>query len=209
MNMSEASLGRRIPMDRMNEWPKWQRWSVWLTSWALYLGGMALLLMFRSFVVQGLALAVLCVGLVLLTYSSKAVLNERMRKVDRWYVRVLLPTFIVYMVLMLNVWPMYSRIEVPWLRIVVVLLPTLPLAVVVWAMMRYMARCDELERRQQLEAVGIAAAVVSLVSFALGLLAATKLIAVNGALVLLLVFPALCVVYGLACAWSKWRWRGR
>ncbi|HET7593273.1 MAG TPA: hypothetical protein VFK00_09745, partial [Rhodanobacteraceae bacterium] len=139
MNMSEASLGRRISMDRMNEWPKWQRWSVWLTSWALYLGGMALLLMFRSFVVQGLALAVLCVGLVLLTYSSKAVLNERMRKVDRWYVRVLLPTFIVYMVLMLNVWPMYSRIEVPWLRIVVVLLPTLPLAVVVWAMMRYMA----------------------------------------------------------------------
>jgi hypothetical protein len=137
------------------------------------------------------------------------VLNERMRKVDRWYVRVLLPTFIVYMVLMLNVWPMYSRIEVPWLRIVVVLLPTLPLAVVVWAMMRYMARCDELERRQQLEAVGIAAAVVSLVSFALGLLAATKLIAVNGALVLLLVFPALCIVYGSACAWSKWRWRGR
>ena len=110
-------------MDKMNEWPKWQRWGVWLSSWALYLGGMALLLMFRSFVVQGIALAVLCVGLVLLTYSSKAVLNERMRKVDRWYVRVLLPTFVVYMVLMLNVWPMYSRIEVPWLQVIVVLLP--------------------------------------------------------------------------------------
>ncbi len=49
-------------MDKMNEWPKWQRWGVWLSSWALYLGGMALLLMFRSFVVQGIALAVLCGG---------------------------------------------------------------------------------------------------------------------------------------------------
>jgi cytochrome bd-type quinol oxidase subunit 2 len=196
-------------MDKMNEWPKWQRWGVWLSSWVLYLGGLAVLLSFESWVMRGLALLVLCVGLVLLTYSSKAVLNERMRKVDRWYVRVLLPTFVVYMVLMLYVWPMYSRIEVPWLKVIVVLLPLLPLAVVVWAMMRYMAHCDELERRQQLDAIGIAAAVVSLVSFALGLLAATKLIAVNGALVLLLIFPALCIVYGLACAWSKWRWRGR
>ena len=196
-------------MDKMNEWPKWQRWGVWLSSWVLYLGSFAVLLSFESWVMRGLALLALCVGLVLLTYSSKAVLNERMRKVDRWYVRVLLPTFVVYMVLMLYVWPMYSRIEVPWLEVIVVLLPLLPLAVIVWAMMRYMARCDELERRQQLEAVGIAAAVVSLVSFALGLLAATKLIVVNGALVLLMIFPALCIVYGLACAWSKWRWRGR
>jgi cytochrome bd-type quinol oxidase subunit 2 len=196
-------------MDKMNEWPKWQRWGVWLSSWVLYLGSFAVLLSFESWVMRGLALLALCVGLVLLTYSSKAVLNERMRKVDRWYVRVLLPTFVVYMVLMLYVWPMYSRIEVPWLKVIVVLLPLLPLAVVVWAMMRYMAHCDELERRQQLDAIGIAAAVVSLVSFALGLLAATKLIAVNGALVLLLIFPALCIVYGLACAWSKWRWRGR
>jgi cytochrome bd-type quinol oxidase subunit 2 len=196
-------------MDKMNEWPKWQRWGVWLSSWVLYLGSFAVLLSFESWVMRGLALLALCVGLVLLTYSSKAVLNERMRKVDRWYVRVLLPTFVVYMVLMLYVWPMYSRIEVPWLEVIVVLLPLLPLAVIVWAMMRYMARCDELERRQQLDAIGIAAAVVSLVSFALGLLAATKLIVVNGALVLLMIFPALCIVYGLACAWSKWRWRGR
>jgi hypothetical protein len=110
---------------------------------------------------------------------------------------------------MLDVWPTYSRIELPWLKVIVALLPLLPLVVVVWAMMRYMAHCDELERRQQLEAIGIAAAVVSLVGFALGLLAATKLIAVDGALVLLLIFPALCVVYGLACGWNRWRWRGR
>ncbi|HEX5952767.1 MAG TPA: hypothetical protein VFY94_06275 [Rhodanobacteraceae bacterium] len=207
--MLAANPGRRISMDKMNEWPKWQRWGVWLSSWVLYLGSFAVLLSFESWVMRGLALLALCVGLVLLTYSSKAVLNERMRKVDRWYVRVLLPTFVVYMVLMLYVWPMYSRIEVPWLEVIVVLLPLLPLAVIVWAMMRYMARCDELERRQQLDAIGIAAAVVSLVSFALGLLAATKLIVVNGALVLLMIFPALCIVYGLACAWSKWRWRGR
>jgi hypothetical protein len=208
-HMSAAAVGKKMPMDKMSEWPTWLRWSAWLVSWAVYLGGFALLLMFHSLVVQGLALAVICMGLVLLTHATKAVLNERMRKVDRWQVRVVLPAFVVYMVLMLDVWPTYSRIELPWLKVIVALLPLLPLVVVVWAMMRYMAHCDELERRQQLEAIGIAAAVVSLVGFALGLLAATKLIAVDGALVLLLIFPALCVVYGLACGWNRWRWRGR
>ncbi len=44
---------------------------------------------------------------------------------------------------------------------------------------------------------------------ALGLLAAVKLVAANGPLVLLMVLPALCVVYGVACTWSKWRNRAR
>lgn len=196
-------------MARMDEWPAWQRWGTWLSGWVLYLGGFAVLLMAGSWVVRGPALVVLCAGLVLVTYSSKAVLNERMRKVDRWQARVVLPTMVIYIVLMLYVWPMYSHITLPWLRIIVVLLPLLPMAVVVGALVRYVAHCDELERRQQLEAIGISAAVVSLVSFALGLLAATKLIVVNGALVLLLTFPALCIVYGMVCTWSKWRNRAQ
>jgi len=91
----------------------------------------------------------------------------------------------------------------------VALSPLLPLIFVSWAVVRYVNRCDEMERRQHLEAAGIAVIVVSLGSMALGFLAAAKLIAMNGALVLLMVFPALCVVYGLACTWSKWRNRAR
>jgi hypothetical protein len=207
--MPGIRLGRTVLMDKMTEWPKWQRWSIWLSSWVLYIGGFIVLLTAHGIALRGLALVVLCGGLVLLTHASKAVLNERMRRVDHWQMRVLLPTFVIYILLMLYVWPMYSHIQTPWLRVVVVLLPLLPLTVVVWAMARYITHCDELERRQHLEAIGIAAAVVSLASFALGLLAATRLIAVNGALGLLLTFPALCIVYGLACAWVKWRNRAR
>jgi hypothetical protein len=76
-------------------------------------------------------------------------------------------------------------------------------------MVRYVNRCDEMERRQQLEAAGVAVLVVGLAGMSLGLLSAAKLIAVNGTLVLLMALPALAVVYGLACAWAKWRNRAR
>lgn len=196
-------------MGRMDEWPAWQRWGIWLVGWVLYLGPFWLLFTTDSLALRLVALAVLCVGLLLLTYSSKAVLNERMRKIDRWQLYVVMPAMFVYMLLMLYVFPREAHIATPWLKAAVALSPLLPLIFVSWAVVRYVNRCDEMERRQHLEAAGIAVIVVSLGSMALGFLAAAKLIAVNGALVLLMVFPALCVVYGLACTWSKWRNRAR
>lgn len=150
----------------------------------------------------------ICAGLVL-TYASRAVLNERMRSIDRRQLHVVLPAFLVYMLLMLYVFPRAAHIATPWLKAMVALSPTLPLAFVAWAMVRYVDRCDELERRQHLEAAGIAVIVVSLGCMSLGFLGAAKLIAVNGVFVLLMVLPALCVMYGLACTWSKWRNRAR
>ncbi len=196
-------------MGRMDEWPAWQRWSVWLVGWVLYLGPFWLLFTTDSLVLRLVALAVLGAGLLLLTYSSKAVLNERMRKIDRWQLYVVLPAMLVYMLLMLYVFPRESQIAAPWLKAVAALSPLLPLVFVAWAVVRYVNRCDEMERRQNLEAAGIAVIVVSLGSMALGFLAAAKLVAVDGALVLLMVLPVLCVVYGLSCTWSKWRNRAR
>jgi len=84
-----------------------------------------------------------------------------------------------------------------------------PVLFIAWAMVRYVNHCDELERRQHLEAAGVAVLVVSIVAMSLGLLAAAKLVVLDGALMLLMVLPALCVVYGLTCTWSKWRNRAR
>ena len=196
-------------MGRMDEWPAWQRWGTWLVGWLLYLGPFWLLFTTDSLALRLVALAVLCAGLLLLTYSSKAVLNERMRKIDRWQLYVVLPAMFVYMLLMLYVFPREAHIATPWLKALVALSPILPLVFVAWAVVRYVNRCDELERRQHLEAAGVAVIVVSLGSMALGFLGAAKLIAVDGALVLLMVLPTLCVVYGLACTWSKWRNRAR
>jgi hypothetical protein len=193
----------------MDEWPAWQRWGTWLLAWVLYVGAFWLLLTTESLAIRVVALVVLGVGLLVLTYSSKAVLNERIRRIDRWQLRVILPAFFVYMLLVLYVMPLEADIATAWGKAIVVLSPMLPVIFIAWAMVRYVNHCDELERRQHLEAAGVAVVVVSIVCMALGLLAAAKLVAVDGALVLLLVLPALCVVYGFTCTWSKWRNRAR
>lgn len=199
----------KTALARMDEWRTWQRWGTWLLAWVLYVGAFWLVLATSHLAVRVAALVVLCAGLLLLTYASKAVLNERVRSVDRWQMRVMLPAFLVYILLAVYVLPLVDQITAPWLKAAAVLSPMLPLLVVAWGMVRYVNRCDEMERRQQLEAAGVAVIVVSIVCMALGLLGAAKLIVVNGALALLMVLPALCVVYGLACVWSKWRNRAR
>ncbi|HKU79090.1 MAG TPA: hypothetical protein VJQ42_04545 [Rhodanobacteraceae bacterium] len=196
-------------MDKMNEWPAWQRWSVWLLGWVLYLSAFWLLFAQEGVVMRVIALAEMCAGLLVLTYASRAVLNERMRKIDRRQIHLVLPAMLVYMLLMLYVFPREAQIAVPWLKALVALSPMLPLLVVAWAVVRYVNGCDELERRQHLESAGIAVIVVSVISMSLGFLGVAKLVTIDASLVLLMVFPALCVVYGLACTWSKWRNRAQ
>lgn len=196
-------------MRRMDEWPVWQRWTALGVGWLLYLGGFGVLIEAGGMALRVLALVVLCGGLWMLAYAGKAVLNERMRKVDRWKHRVVLPTMVAYIVLMLYVWPLEPHIHSPWLRWIVVLLPAVAVAIVTWAMANYIIHCDELERRQQLEAIGIAAGIVGLASFALGLLVVTKLIVINGGAALLMVFPALGFVFGCVRAWTRWRGRAQ
>jgi hypothetical protein len=198
-----------VAMARMDEWPAWQRWGTWLVGWVVYLGAFWLVFASHALAMRLLALVCMCIGLLVLAYASRAVLNERMRSVDRWHVRSVLPALMAYVLLMVYVWPLAEHVATPWPKVLVVLLPILPMLFVAWSMIRYVNRCDEMERRQHLESAGIAVVVVSMVSMALGLLAAARLIAVNGALALLFVFPALCIVYGLACVWFKWRNRAR
>lgn len=209
MGMWTAVTAGRSPMGRMEEWPAWQRWGAWLCGWVLYLGGFWLAVAVDNLAARVAGLVVLFAGLLLLTYASKAVLNERMRAVDRRHLHTTLPAAVVYIVLMLYVFPREAHIATPWLKAIVALSPTLPMVFMAWMMIRYVNRCDEMERRQQLEAAGIAVVVVGVVSMVLGFLGAAKLITVDGTLVLLFVLPALCLVYGLACAWSKWRNRAQ
>ena len=198
-----------MTMGRMDEWSAWQRWTVWLVGWALYIGAFWLLLAIDGVALRVVALAGICAGLLVLTYSSKAVLNERIRNIDRWQLRTMLPPFLISSLLVLYVMPLAAQVTTTWVKALMVLSPMLPLVLVAWSMVRYVNRCDEMERRQHLEAAGVAVLVVSLGCAALGFLAAAKLIVVNGAIVLLLMLPALCVVYGVACTVSKWRNRAR
>ncbi len=199
----------KMAIQRMNEWPAWQRWSLWLLGWVLYAGSFWLLFVSAAVGSRGVALAGICLGLLVLTYSSKAVLNERIRHLDRRHLRVILPAFLVYMVLVLYVLPLEHHMSASWAKAVVVLSPMLPVFFIAWAIVRYVNHCDELERRQHLEAAGIAVLVVSTAAMSLGLLAAAKLVAVDGAQALLMVLPALAFSYGTTCTWSRWRNRAR
>lgn len=155
-------------MGRMNEWAAWQRWSVWLIGWVLYVGAFWMLLAKENVVVRAIGLLGVCAGLWVLTYSSKAVLNERVRNIDRWQMRVVMPAFLVYMLVVLYVMPLADRLTLPWLKAIVVLSPMLPVLFIAWAVIRYVNRCDEMERRQHLEAAGLAVVIVSVVCMAMG-----------------------------------------
>ncbi len=194
---------------RMEQWPAWQRWSLLAFGWIVYLGAFVAAIMLHAVVLRVVAIVILCAGLVLLSHASRAVFNERLRSHDRWKLRVMLPTFVVYLVFMLYVWPLEAQVTSHGLKLLIALLPVVPLVVVVWASIRHVAHSDELERRQHVEAAALAGVVVGVVTLALGFLAAAGLLRLDAALVLLLVFPALCLVYGTACGWSRWRNRAR
>lgn len=159
--------------------------------------------------VRAAAIVVVCAGLVLLGHASRAVFNEPLRSHDRRKLRVMLPMLVLYFVFMLYVWPLEAQVTSRALKLLIALTPVLPLLVVAWAAIRYVARCDEFERRQHLESAALAAVVVGMATMALGFVAAAGLVKFKAGLVLLLVFPALCVVYGATCAWAQWKNRVR
>jgi hypothetical protein len=84
------------------------------------------------------------------------------------------------------------------LRAVVAVLPALAIALLMRAALRYLREIDELQRRIETEAIGIASLLVSLLYFAGGLLQKAKVIHLDAAAAMIWVFPLLCASYGIA-----------
>lgn len=185
--------GRIAPMTG---WPAWGRWLAvallyaWLTAgfWLMFTGRPGLRL---------LGLAMFAAGLPLLGHSGRVLMRERSRAADRRYVREFMPAMLLYMVVMLYVWPLQKGMPPGGLKAAIVLSPMLPIVWVIWASIRYVLASDELERRQHLEALAIGVSLVSVASLALGFLSAAKLIVLDASLVLLMVYPAICITYGV------------
>ncbi|HEX7369781.1 MAG TPA: hypothetical protein VF284_05780 [Rhodanobacteraceae bacterium] len=102
----------------------------------------------------------------------------------------------VYVVLMVFEWPLVAKTSDIALRTVLALLPVLPVVVVIAIAARRVIRGDELEQRIQLIALSVAVGVVSVASLVGAFLAIAKIWNVGGD-VLIWVFPALCLVYGV------------
>ena len=117
----------------------------------------------------------------------------------RRYIRALWPALIGYsLALFLSLWLLRRGIDPLPLRALVAVLPVLPLALMMRAALRYLREIDELQRRIETEAIGIASLLVSLLYFAGGLLQKAKVIDVDAAAAMIWVFPLLCASYGIA-----------
>ncbi len=117
----------------------------------------------------------------------------------RRYMRVMWPTMAGYVLtLFASVWLIKRGIDSVPLRAVVALLPVVAIALFMRAALRYLREIDELQRRIETEAIGIASLLVALVYFAGGLLEKAKVLEVDAGVAMIWVFPLLCLVYGIA-----------
>ena len=117
----------------------------------------------------------------------------------RRYIRALWPALIGYsLALFLSLWLLRRGIDPLPLRALVAVLPVLPLALMMRAALRYLREIDELQRRIETEAIGIASLLVALLYFAGGLLQKAKVVDLDAAMAMIWVFPLLCAVYGIA-----------
>ena len=118
---------------------------------------------------------------------------------SRRYQRALWPIMAGYAVsLFVSVWLIKRGIESVPLRAVVALLPVAAIALLMGAALRYLREIDELQRRIETEAIGIASLLVALVYFGGGLLEKASVVEVDAGAAMIWVFPLLCLVYGIA-----------
>jgi hypothetical protein len=121
------------------------------------------------------------------------------RPAGRRYLRAMWPALVGYsLALFLSLWLIRRGIPSLPLRALVAVLPVLPIALMMRAALRYLREIDELQRRIETEAIGIASLLVALVYFGGGLLQKAQVLAVDAGVAMIWVFPALCLVYGIA-----------
>lgn len=99
-----------------------------------------------------------------------------------------------------------SEAAVGW-RVLVALLPLLPIAFGIRIVVRAMLAGDELQRRIDLEAMAVASLAVGLGSLTLTLLLVAGVFTASGQDALVWVLPALAIGYVLARIWAGARYR--
>ncbi|MFT3755552.1 MAG: hypothetical protein QM769_06320 [Pseudoxanthomonas sp.] len=118
---------------------------------------------------------------------------------SRRYQRTLWPAMIAYALLLYgSIWWIKHGIPSLPLRAVVAVAPVTPLLFFLRGTLRYLREIDELQRRIEIEAIGIASMLVSMLYFAGGLLQLAKVIDISAGAAMIWVFPLLCGIYGIA-----------
>lgn len=121
-----------------------------------------------------------------------------MRAVYKRYRLEFFPAMAAYALLISgSIW-LLPKLDNPWLRAATAILPMLPIALAMRAMVRVIRDQDELKRRIDLESIAIAGALTTSGFLALGLLLQAQVITqIDGASVAVWVWPVAFGSYGL------------
>lgn len=130
--------------------------------------------------------------------------DEPLRPAQRRYMHEFLWPMLAYVVVLMASVFLLKQVQSTPLRWLLALAPVVPVAFAVRAMVRVILASDELERRQQLEAISIASLSVGLLSFAAAFAHGAGLLSLHSPL--MWVLPALFVFYGLAMWWVRRRY---
>jgi len=129
-----------------------------------------------------------------------------MRPVARRYMKEFLPAMAAYVVvLMLSVWAL-RHVEATALRVLLALAPAIPVAAAARAIVRFVRGSDELDRRILLEAFALAALVLTMGAFSLGLLVMADVVRMRAGAVLVWILPVYCLLYGVFAAIARRRY---
>jgi hypothetical protein len=130
-----------------------------------------------------------------------------MRTLTRRYVREFGGAMLLYVVLLLPAAWALRNLDATWARATLALLPVLAMAAASRAILRFVRDSDELQRRIQLEAFALAALVLCMACFALGMLARAGALAMEAHLVLVMVLPVYLLLYAVFAMVAHHRYR--
>lgn len=124
--------------------------------------------------------------------------EEYASRASRDYRRRMWPAMILYMAIVFGSNWLLKHYEMALpLRALIAVAPALPISFVMYAFLRYLRTVDEMQRRIEMEAVGVAALVVSQAYLAGGFLQLGKVIAIPAGVAMIWVFPLMCFSYGV------------
>jgi hypothetical protein len=127
------------------------------------------------------------------------------RLTQKQYQRHAMLASAAYIAAMLLVWPLArTAVGLP-LKVVLAMLPLLPMFYLIGLLAWRIRDSDELEQRMHLVALGVTGAVVAASSMVGGFLAAAKIVPLDGS-ILIMVFPLMASCYGVTRWWVARRY---
>jgi hypothetical protein len=119
------------------------------------------------------------------------------KKLIRRYQREISVSMGIYVMVMLFWQRLLHAVDATWIKVLIALFPAALVCFVLRAFVRYVRDSDEMQRRIELESVAIATMLVAASYLGAGFLQSAKLIDVPAGPALIMMFPALCLAYGI------------